>query len=127
MTQNETLTSNLALIGEDIGPELGAKMVKDFQDAFPNENQSFNVGRNIIDKILQQPNCLGIRIYNALNESGQKTLVIVGLDSEENIICEYSTINPQGIITNNRGIVADRVVRPGKDSSSTSISYEWWA
>ena len=32
MMQNELITKNLSDVGEDIGQELGAKMVKDYQD-----------------------------------------------------------------------------------------------
>ncbi len=124
MTQNEILTANLAAVGEDIGQELGAKMVKDFQDAYPTETQWFNVGKNIINNILSQPNCAGIRFYNALDETGQKTLVIVGLDEDENIICEYSTINSDGVIGKHVGIVADRVGRPGTKTGDTIL--DWW-
>ena len=46
--QKELLTKkNYAEIGEAISHEFGAKMVKDFQDANPEENQFYNMGRNI--------------------------------------------------------------------------------
>lgn len=127
--QNEILNTTLAAVGEDIGQELGAKMVKDFQDNFPSENSWYFIGRNIIDQILQQPNCAGIRFYNALDENGLKTLVYVGIDNEENIICEYSTINKDGQINTKSGIVADRVERPGTKTTSDSGSstFDWWS
>ncbi len=37
-------------------------------------------GRNIYDKILSQKNCIGIRVYNARNEDGSPTFVLVGVD-----------------------------------------------
>jgi len=93
--------------GEDIGFELGAKMVKDFYDATGIGNAQF-VGKNIIEKILNQPECIGINIYNALNEKGEKTYVLVGLDKENNPILNISAVNLEGQIKHIDGIVADR-------------------
>ena len=66
MINNHPLTlRNVASIGEEIGYELGKKMVLDFQVANPDEVHSFTIGRNVIDEILAQPGCVGIRFYNA--------------------------------------------------------------
>lgn len=128
--QNEILNTSLAAVGEDIGQELGAKMVKDFQDSFPTENQWLFVGKNIIDQILNQPGCVGIRFYNALDEVGQKTLVYVGIDADGNIISEYTGIDTNGQLTNYQGIIADRASRPGtgtgKDTATTT-TFDWWS
>ena len=35
MLQKEVPSKNLTMVGEEITHELGAKMVKDFQDAYP--------------------------------------------------------------------------------------------
>ena len=56
-------------------------------------------GRAIIQQILDQGGCMGIRIYYALDENGKKQLIIVGADAEENdiysgIIAERSVICP---------------------------------
>jgi hypothetical protein len=40
--------------------------------------------RNIYDKILAQPGCVGIRQYFARNEAKEVTLVLVGVDSNGN-------------------------------------------
>lgn len=40
--------------------------------------------KEIIEQILNQEGCAGIRIYNALNEEGKITFVLVGYDKEEN-------------------------------------------
>ena len=39
--------------------------------------------KNIVEQILNQDGCEGIRIYNALNEEGKITFVLVGYDKEE--------------------------------------------
>lgn len=99
-------------VGQHIGYELGAKMVKDYTDMF-NEFGSQFIGKNIILEILNQPGCIGIKIFNALNESKQKTYVITGVDEKGNPILEYAIVNPYGEIKNTEGIVADRIERDG--------------
>jgi hypothetical protein len=93
--------------GEDVGFDLGVKMVKDYYDATGIGTAQF-VGKNIIEKILSQPECIGINIYNALNEKGEKTYVLVGLDKENNPILNITAVNLDGQIKHENGIVADR-------------------
>lgn len=131
MTKSLILNTSLEAVGENIGQELGAKMVKDFQDSFPNENQWHFVGRTIMEEIMNQPNCAGIRFYNGLDEEGQKTLVLVGIDKEGQIISEYSTISTNGKINKIQGIVADRIGRPTspgtKTTETTTTTLDWWS
>ena len=39
--------------------------------------------REIFDKILEQPGCVGIRIYYAKMDDGSPTFVIIGVDEQE--------------------------------------------
>jgi hypothetical protein len=43
-------------------------------------------GREILQKLLEQEGCMGIRMYYARDERGQKQLVLVGADAEGNDI-----------------------------------------
>lgn len=124
MLKNEILTPSLETIGEEIGQELGAKMVKDFQDANPNDTNAYFIGRNIIDQILAQPGCVGVRFYMGLNEVGEKTLVYVGVDSNDHIINEYKVIGNDGKLSTKPGIVADR---SNTRDSTTSTTWSWTA
>jgi hypothetical protein len=45
-------------------------------------------GKNAIQAILNQTNCVGIRIYYALDASGNKQLIIVGAKSDESDLFE---------------------------------------
>lgn len=99
-------------VGEHIGYELGAKMVKDYYDTYQEFGSQF-IGKNIIEKILSQPGCIGIKLFNALNENNQKTFVITGVDTNGNPILEYAIVNPLGEIRTSEGIVADRIERDG--------------
>lgn len=40
-------------------------------------------GRDIIENLLAQEGCVGIRIYYGLDTSGKKELVLVGVDADE--------------------------------------------
>jgi hypothetical protein len=104
--EEKLLTENA---GEHIGYDLGLKMVKDHYDAFGEGNAQF-VGKNILEQILAQPDCIGINIYKALNEKGEKTYVLVGLDKENQPILNVTAVNTDGTLQNNEGIIADRNV-----------------
>jgi hypothetical protein len=95
-------------VGEDIGYDLGVSMVKAFYDQTGEGNSQF-VGKNILNKLLEQPGCIGIRIYNAINEKGEKTFVLVGLDKDNNPLVKTSIVTPEGLLDTKQGIVADRM------------------
>ena len=94
-------------VGEHIGYDLGVKMVKDHYEKFGEGNAQF-VGKNILEKLLSQSECIGVNIYKALNEKGEKTYVLVGLDKNNNPILQNTSVSVNGIIESSEGIVADR-------------------
>lgn len=120
MQLNQITTKDLTRVGEEISHDLGAKMVKDFQDSNPEDVTANYIGRNILESILSQPGCAGIRFYNAINEMGKKTLVYVGIDMNENIITEYIGVNTYGQLVKEKGIIADR------SSSPDGSDWQWW-
>ncbi len=113
MQTEQLKKQDLTKVGEEIGQELGAQMVKDYQAANPNDVKSYVVGRDIINQILAQPGCVGIRFHNAYDEKGVKTLVYVGLDAEGSDITEYTLVDSNGSFDTKKAIVADR-------------SFDWW-
>lgn len=123
MTQHQCLTT-IASIGEEIGFELGSKLTKKYQSAHPQDVHSYIIGRNIIDQILDQPGCVGIQFYNAYNETGEKTLVYVGLDENGKSLLQYTSINNEGMLTFEKGIVADRTDRGGGGFDSDDWNWE---
>ena len=129
MSQTQLKTKPVAEIGEEIGLELGNQMVKAFAVANPNEIPFHTIGRNIIDQILAQPGCVGIKFYNATNEKGENTLVYVGLDQNGRSILQLTTVNAAGVLQNEKGIVADRAPRPGSNpfprTDIDTDDFEW--
>lgn len=128
MKKNQVLTlKNIASIGEEIGLNLGTEFITDYQVANPSDTQFYVIGRNIIDQILAQPGCVGMRFYNAYNEKGEKTLVYVGLNESGKTIVEYSCVNNQGVLETNKGIIADRAERGSSGSKDRqSLDADNW-
>lgn len=130
MAQTKLTARKVASIGEEIGLELGTQMVKGYQHANPSDVHSYLIGRNIIDQILAQPGCVGIKFYNSYNENGEKTLVYVGVDQNGKAIIEFKVVSVNGQLNSEAGIVADRI-RTGDRTTSkpgTAIADddEWW-
>lgn len=123
MMQTELLTQRaISTIGEEITHELGAQMIKDYQKANSAGNQGYIIGQDILTQILAQPGCVGIKVYDALNTSGKKTLVCVGLDTNGKAILEYTIISTKGELIQEAGIVANRFRTPdGKGDDDN-----WW-
>lgn len=80
--------------GEVISLEEAQDYTKTFQADFPNDLKSFFVGINKLTLILEQPDCIGVRIYNGYSEEDNaKNLVLVGVgpdgeDVTEGVILE---------------------------------------
>ena len=109
----------VAQIGEDVGLELGMKLVKDYFDAYPDQAYGHVIGRDIMDKILAQPGCQGITIYPALDENGQRTLVYGGVDAEGQVILKVPVVGPDGALQYKNGIVADRAITSDGETPSS--------
>jgi len=120
--QTAITSKSIAQTGEAITHELGVQMVTDFQAANPNEIKAFQVGRNIIEEILSQPGCAGLRFYNAYNEAGEKTLVYVGIDAAGKSIMEYTMVDCNGNFDSKKAIVADRL---GSVGNGDNDLFEW--
>lgn len=109
MQQKELLTEiEVASIGEEISHDLARTLVRTYQETYPETFTGVTIGRNIIDQILAQPGCVGMRFYNAINEEGQKTLVYVGVDASGKDLIERVVVEKGGAISTVPAIVADR-------------------
>ncbi len=68
--------------------EVARRLTKRFRDGArgrggPRTPHAHGVSRKVIEDILAQPGCMGLRIYHALDDQGEETLVIVGTTAEE--------------------------------------------
>lgn len=87
--------------GEVISLQEAQDYTKTFQADFPNDLKSFFVGINKLHLILEQPDCIGVRIYNGYSaKDNVKNLVLVGVgrdgeDVTEGVILERLVICPR--------------------------------
>lgn len=66
---------------EVITLEQAVKYTHSFQEKNPNTIKSFFAGSDKLNLILEQEDCIGIRIYNGYNaEEDRMNLVLVGVD-----------------------------------------------
>jgi len=84
-----------------------AAWTQNYRNANPEGIKAHFFGRKILEDILKQGNCVGIRMYYALDASGVQQLVIVGADANENDL--------------HTGIVAERS-KPCPTSCDNSLS-----
>ena len=70
-----------------ISEEKARELISDFAKKFPGEVVSSFIGSANVNIILEQENCIGLRIYNGYDEIAQKiSLVLVGVDQSDNDI-----------------------------------------
>lgn len=61
-----------------------ADMTSAYRRANPGETKGHFFGKEILLELLNQDGCKGIRMYYGIGESGEKELVLVGADAQEN-------------------------------------------
>lgn len=82
-----------ANIGSIITEEEAKTLIQSFDTRFHGEVTSSYIGANNVKNILDQENCIGIRIHNGYNEETQKlSMVLVGVDENGNEILENGLI-----------------------------------
>lgn len=117
MLQKALLTKkDYAAIGEEISHETAKDFIKAFDREFPSELKYFTMGKNILEQVLSQPGCVGMRFYNGINEKGQKTLVYVGIDADGKDLIERSVVKEDGSIEVVAGLTVDRNNNNNDDS-----------
>lgn len=66
----------------------GAELTANYRHNFPERTLAHYYGRDILNRLLAQEGCVGIRIYYGIDEDQNPQLVIVGVDSDENDLVE---------------------------------------
>lgn len=70
--------------GGSISLEEAKEFVTAFRTLYPEEVKAFYVGSNQVKKVLEQENCMGLRMYNGYDEKEKRlNIVIVGVDVNE--------------------------------------------
>ena len=58
----------------------GSVMTAEFRKVHPNATKAVYYTADVYEDLLAQTDCVGIRIYNAINEDGKLTNILVGVD-----------------------------------------------
>ena len=124
MNQTKELQKNYAEAGALIDQDLAAKMVKNFQDAYPGHQDCFSIGKDIIAKILAQPGVEGLRLYNGMDEFGNVSLVYVGADAKGNPIMEYTVVEGEGRLARVTALIGDESTPIGGGGTT---GYSWFS
>ncbi|HMH20687.1 MAG TPA: hypothetical protein VK563_02870 [Puia sp.] len=107
--QKELLAKkDYSAVGEEISHEMAADFIKSYANAYPDEVKHFGMGKIILEKMLAQPGCVGMRFYNGINEKGEKTLVYVGIDEAGNDIVKRTMVDEEGNVAITNGLISDR-------------------
>lgn len=70
--------------GEEITLANASSMTKKYRHDYPNQTLGHFFGKEIIERILDQSDAMGIRVYYGIDEDGKKQLILVGVDADEN-------------------------------------------
>ncbi|MGG7661124.1 hypothetical protein [Dyadobacter sp. BHUBP1] len=79
------LTAEEQLVADRMGAMIPLsefeKMKERFQkDVGPEETRAVSYGKTVLEKVLSQKGCVGIRFYFAKDKNGKQTLVFIGVD-----------------------------------------------
>ena len=81
--------------GEIITLAEGAAMTKRWRDGNSNGN-AVTYGKDILNQLLEQSDCVGIRFHFAIDNDGKNTLVLTGVDADGSDI--LNTISDRGLL-----------------------------
>lgn len=84
----------------------GSTMTASFRRSYPNATKAVMYSDTVFKDILSQTGCVAIRIYNAIDASGNMTNVLVGVDANGNDLYNGKVYNdghrcPPSCSTNN--------------------------
>src|ERR1700761_3960616 len=105
MQKELTTKKDYAAIGGEISHEMGNDFIKAYETAVPEGPRGFALGRHILERILAQPGCVGIRFHYAINDKGQKTVVYIGMDANGKDMLQQTVVTENGGIRNEEAIV----------------------
>lgn len=81
--------------GDRIDLVTARKWAQNYRNADPTGIRSHYFGRDVLDQILMQPGCTGIRVYYALDDNNERKLLIAGVDNKGNsLLPAYPVITP---------------------------------
>lgn len=74
--------------GEEFSLETAAAWTANYRSVNPNGIKGHFYGKTNLQKLLAQTNCVGLRMYYALDDDGVQQMIIVGVDANQNDLCQ---------------------------------------
>ena len=108
------------ITGREGGPiklDEAASWTKNYREKHPGETISQFFGKEILERILAQDGCLGIRFYYALDHAGKKHLVITGVVSDGNDQIQEDHYEEAAVVAPAAGAPAHKIYEIGDQSS----------
>jgi hypothetical protein len=90
-------------VGGSITTAQAKKWIQNYKDKNPGDIECYFYGSDIINEILNQNGCVGLRILFALDDAGTKQMILVGGKENGNNIWPSSSKDstPDGIVGDN--------------------------
>lgn len=107
----------------EIGYERGAKMVKNYFDVNQNVESHF-IGREMIENLLAQPGAVGINVMYGVDNAGNNRPIFVAVNAKGQQILNITTVNTNGQLVKQKGIVSIGVISPG--TGNPPPHENWW-
>ena len=87
--------------GRFISHSNSRKWVANFQENNPGHTHAFYFGRELFENILNEPGCVGIRVYYAQDDAGNPKMVLMGVDNKGNNILKKQIKVPRELRSSN--------------------------
>lgn len=104
-TSSARMASNYRFTGQEGDPisyDIAKKWVSNYQEKNSDGTMAHFFGYEIIKDILALEGCMGIRMYYALDDSGERQIILVGVDENGNNIVPGTNGR-----TKDEGVLAD--------------------
>jgi len=101
--------------GRVVPLSLSKKWVANFRESNPKHTHAFYFGCELFENLLNEPECVGIRIYYAQDDDGSPKMVLIGVDKKGNNILKKSIKPPTELRLSSDG-------KTGKGSLQTENS-----
>jgi hypothetical protein len=85
-------------IGTLLSLQKANEMIEAWQNQEPDAIRSFLYGKNIFEQLLQVPGCVGIRVFNGLDDNSRQALVFVPVNERNQNILNYPVYKEEGIV-----------------------------
>jgi len=78
--------------GTSIDPNVAGEWTRNFRDGSTSGNNAHFFGREILEQLLSEEGAMGIRFYYGFDDNGDRQLLAVAADAEQNDLLENENI-----------------------------------